>query len=168
MDALDAVIKSRELLRVLTPLKPDCGKICGAACCRCDEDGQGGMLLFPEEERLYSPLPPGFSLSRDDAVMPDMRLLTCSGECDRELRPLACRMFPLTPLLAMREGQEKLSVRMDPRAFAVCPLSEHGLRGLDGDFAQAVLQCGRYLNQCEEHKRYLRALAAYFERLKVL
>ena len=86
--------------------------------------------------------------------------------CDRALRPLACRMFPLTPVLSVRDGRERLSVRMDPRAFAVCPLCEGGVRGMDAAFAQAVLQSARILNECPEHQAYFRALGRYFERLR--
>ena len=70
MDALEAVLRARELLRDVTPLRRDCGQICGAACCGCDEDGQGGMLLLAGEERLYDPLPPSFCITRDDTVLP--------------------------------------------------------------------------------------------------
>ena len=62
MECLEAVRAARELLEDITPLNQDCGRFCGGACCQCDEDGQGGMLLFPEEEALYSPLPEGFSI----------------------------------------------------------------------------------------------------------
>lgn len=166
MQALEAVMRARELLQTLTPLRRDCGGVCGAACCAPDEDGQGGMLLFPGEEALYQPLPAGFSLRQDDGVLPGMLLLTCGGVCDRALRPLACRMFPLTPVLSVRDGRERLSVRMDPRAFAVCPLCEGGVRGMDATFAQAVLQSARILNECPEHQAYFRALGRYFERLR--
>lgn len=166
MQALDAVLRARDLLQSLTPLRKDCGSICGAACCAPDEDGQGGMLLFPGEDALYSPLPDGFSLTPNDSVMPGMLLLTCSGSCDRTLRPLACRMFPLTPVLSLRDGHEHLTVRMDPRAFAVCPLCDGGIRGMDSAFTHAVLQCARILNECPEHHAYFRALDLYFQKLR--
>ena len=79
MQALEAVMRARELLQTLTPLRRDCGGVCGAACCAPDEDGQGGMLLFPGEEALYQPLPAGFSLRQDGGVLPGMLLLTCGG-----------------------------------------------------------------------------------------
>ena len=47
MDPLEAVKQARDLLERVTPLRRDCGGVCGAACCQSDEDGQGGMLLFP-------------------------------------------------------------------------------------------------------------------------
>ena len=166
MQALEAVMRARELLQTLTPLRRDCGAVCGAACCAPDEDDQGGMLLFPGEQALYQPLPAGFALRQDDSVMPGMLLLACQGVCDRTMRPLACRMFPLTPVIAVRDGRERLSVRMDPRAFAVCPLCGGGVRGMDAAFAQAVLQSARILSQCPEHRAYFCALGRYFERLR--
>ena len=33
MQALEAVMRARELLQTLTPLRRDCGGVCGAACC---------------------------------------------------------------------------------------------------------------------------------------
>ena len=61
MEVLEAVLEARRLLECVTPLKTDCGRACGGACCQPDEDGQGGMLLFPGEEALYADLPEGFS-----------------------------------------------------------------------------------------------------------
>ena len=81
---------------------------------------------------------PGGFLKREGRAS-DYEILV-SRLIDRALRPLACRMFPLTPVLSVRDGRERLSVRMDPRAFAVCPLCEGGVRGMDAAFAQAVLQ----------------------------
>lgn len=166
MDKLECVMQARTLLNDLTPLKSDCGRVCGAACCAPDEDGQGGMLLFPGEEALYETLPEGYEISDDDSILPGMKLLTCNGRCDRDDRPLSCRIFPLTPVITLRDGQEKLSVRMDPRAFSVCPLCEGGVRGMDQQFARAVLECGKILAKNSENRAYLRALGEYFERLR--
>ncbi|MBQ9300881.1 MAG: hypothetical protein IJ214_10255 [Clostridia bacterium] len=75
-------------------------------------------------------------------------------------------MFPLIPVLINAEGREQLRVRVDPRAFAVCPLSEHGVRGMDGAFGRAVLERARILCGCPEHRAYFQALTVYFERLR--
>ena len=158
MECLEAVRAARELLKDITPLNQDCGRFCGGACCQCDEDGQGGMLLFPEEEALYSPLPEGFSIISDDSVFPGGRLLTCLGRCDRKTRPLACRLFPLLPA---RDG-----ARLDRRGWAVCPLMEYGKTGLRKDFVQAVVQAGQILYACPRHAEFLEALHAYNRRLK--
>ena len=165
-DELQAVLQARQLLEQLTPLRRDCGRICGAACCQADEDGQGGMLLLPMEDRLYTSLPSGMRLQRDDAVLPDMKLLVCDGTCDRTQRPYACRVFPLTPVLETRDEKERLRVIVDPRAYAVCPLCEYGMNGMDTGFAQAVLESARILCRHETYREYFRALGRYFSRLR--
>ena len=157
MDALQAVIRAREMLEKATPLKGDCGRVCGGACCRPDEDGQGGMLLFPGEERLYDPLPPGWRLERDAGVLDGAWLLICDGTCDRRMRPLSCRLFPLLPTPA--------GCRMDRRAWAVCPLMDSGKRGLSPAFIQAVTEAGQILYACPEHAAFLSALHDYNQRL---
>ena len=157
VNALDAVIAARDLLSTVTPLKRDCGRSCGGACCQSDEDGQGGMLLFPGEERLYAVLPPGFSLERNDQVLPGAMLLNCGGVCRRADRPLSCRLFPLLP--------GKNGPVLDRRGWAVCPLMESGLRGLDPDFVRAAEAAGRILYACPEHERFLTALHDFNRRL---
>ena len=57
----DVLLRAYAIIGDKTPMLTDCGLMCGAACCQPDEDGQGGMLLFPGEEGLYDPLPEGFS-----------------------------------------------------------------------------------------------------------
>ena len=158
MDALEAILFCREILEDVTPLRQDCGRFCGGACCQSDEDNQGGMLLFPGEEALYDPLPEGFSITRDDAVQDGLLLLTCDGSCDRAKRPLSCRLFPLLPT---RKG-----AKMDQRAWAVCPLMEHGKAGLSIDFVNAVKKAGEILYSCPAHAEFLDALHEYNEQLK--
>lgn len=36
----------------LTPLKHDCGRLCGKKCCSVQEEGKG-IHLFPGEESMY-------------------------------------------------------------------------------------------------------------------
>ena len=151
-----AVLAARELLNTLTPLKTDCGRLCAGACCQ--GDGETGMLLFPGEEALYEGcafarvLPADFALGGRPA-----RLLVCDGACERENRPLACRLFPLFLAFA-QDGRTR--VRLDARARAVCPLCAYGLTALDPAFLQAARQaydllladeaCGAYLKDLYE------------------
>ncbi|MCI5771300.1 MAG: hypothetical protein MR021_00490 [Clostridiales bacterium] len=158
MDALAAVVRAREILSQATPLRTDCGRICGGACCRTDGDGQGGMLLFPGEEALYDRLPAGFSILPERTVSPDGRLLMCSGVCDRSLRPLACRFFPLRPTARGR-------VVMDRRGFFVCPLTESGMGGLSGDFVAAAREAAAVLCENETQRAFLEALGASIRRV---
>lgn len=166
MDAKECVLKAREILTCVTPLKFDCGKTCGAACCSPDEDGQGGMVLFPGEEALYDVLPEGMHLSPYDDILPGMQLLTCDGVCDRTTRPLSCMLFPLTPVIEEKDGRDVLKVMMDPRAFSVCPLCEGGVRGMNAQFVDAVRTAARELSRSAEIRAYFKALGAYFARLR--
>ena len=153
-----AVLAARKLLETLTPLKTDCGRLCQGACCQGDE--ATGMLLFPGEEALYANcafarvMPTGFSLGGLPA-----RLLICDGHCERAMRPLACRLFPLT-LTFKPDGSTRL--RMDARAKSVCPLTDYGIRALDPDFRQAVRRAYDLLLQDPVCAAYLRDLDEAF------
>lgn len=161
MDGTEAIKEARSLLESVTPLKTDCGRVCGGACCQCDEDGQGGMLLFPGEEMFYvDPLPAGFALSESRELGIKCLLLTCEGHCDRKNRPLSCRLFPLLPT-------ENGAV-LDRRGWAVCPLMEYGKQGLNPAFVRAVQAAGRVLYTCPEHRAFLNAIHAYNRHLSAL
>ena len=76
-----------------TPMKTDCGLLCGAACCGVDADGQGGVCLMgPEKEALQD-----ISWGRiDHDSHMDAPMLMCTAMCERSLRPFLCRIFPVT------------------------------------------------------------------------
>ena len=158
MSAHTAVLTARNLLEKLTPLKTDCGRLCQGACCQGDE--KTGMLLFPGEEAFYENctftriIPAGFMLGGKDVL-----LLVCNGTCDRENRPLACRLFPLF-LKFKEDGITKL--RMDVRAKAVCPLTDYGIKALDTDFKQAARKAYDILLEDEDCAAYLRELDEAF------
>ncbi|HSK68776.1 MAG TPA: hypothetical protein VLA21_05895 [Candidatus Limnocylindria bacterium] len=156
-----AALKARELLSDETPLRRDCGRLCGSACCRPCGDGPCGMLLFPGEEGLYDTLPPGFELNKAPGLPGGTALLTCAGSCDREARPLACRVFPLA--FTMEGGAP--GVRMDPRAFAVCPLAPSGVDGLAPGFRDAARSAARALCESAEGRAFVRAQDDYIRAL---
>lgn len=160
MQPLEAVMEARKLLSQVTPLKRDCGRYCGGACCEPDEDGQGGMLLFPGEEMLYQELPEGFTLMQDDAVVPDALLISCEGYCERNMRPLSCMLFPLLPT---KEGAV-----MDRRGWAVCPLMASGINGLQAEFVDAVKKAGQVLYSCTETAAFLEAIHRFNIQLQSL
>lgn len=139
---LSALLEAREKLARVTPLSRDCGSLCGGACCLEDEDGLGGMLLFPGEEAFYQEMPEGFSIS-DDPHLIGARLLICEGVCDRGDRPLACRIFPL--MFVERDG--RVDVDLDPRAWPVCPLMPSGITGLRQDFVDCAREAAAILSR---------------------
>ena len=136
-----------------TPMRTDCGALCGAACCKPDSDGQGGVALLPGEAELLADIRWG-AIERDEAMGAPM--LVCLGPCEREKRPFLCRVFPLCPVIG-REGN--WTVRMDARARAVCPLSNSGLRALDPDFVRGAARAARLLAQDPEGEAFLRRWA---------
>ena len=148
--ALRTLRAARSLLESQTPLKTDCGRLCGHACCQPDETGENGMLLYPYEEQLYRKPIEGFPfrLEPDDRLHKGGMRLICEGRCPREHRPLACRIFPLRMRVTDVEGHTQVTAELDPRAWAVCPLPEEGgLRAMRQDFVAAVEQAGKRM--CE-------------------
>lgn len=155
----DALKKARELLAEVTPLKTDCGKVCGARCCRPMEGEETGMLLFPGEEEEYRGKA-GWTLRETGVGL----LAVCPGTCERDSRPLACRIFPLLPVI--REGVVKAAA--DQRAKAVCPLLKQGIRGMDPAFRNAVREAGNFLAEDPELRRFMELLTEEQDELKSL
>ena len=79
-------------------------------------------------------------------------VMLCTGTCERERRPLGCRIFPLTPVRG-RDGA--WTVRMDARARAMCPLVRSGVRGLDPDFVRAVRRALRIIAEDPDGDAFL-------------
>lgn len=148
--------KARQLLENVTPLKTDCGLLCDHACCKPDEDSGDSVWLFPgEEETEYT------WGEVTDTCLPVTKVraksLYCFRSCVRENRPFQCMIFPLVPYFS--EKKNAWSVRMDRRAFAVCPLSSYGKKGLNPEFVQNAEKAVQILSENETGKRFLEALA---------
>lgn len=140
------VIKScYSILRKITPLNFDCGKICNGKCCKGDE--KTGMLLFPGEENLIDP-----DINIIENEQGD-KLAVCNGTCDRNKRPLACRIYPLFPVVYEEKEEKIIKVFFDYRAD--CPL---GLPNTDYSFNKKFIKCvrrvGKYLLLNEETAAY--------------
>ena len=158
MDA--AVSAAREKLNQPTPLKRDCGRICGARCCRPLEGEETGMLLFPGEADAYDGKAGWQTRQTAQGI-----LLVCPGSCRREERPLSCRLFPLLPLIG--DGGE-IRVVTDLRAQAVCPLARQGKNAMDPAFIDAVREAGKILAEEDEQAVFLAMLAEEQAELKRL
>lgn len=147
MNDTELIKEAYKIIGGLTPLKSDCGRLCGAVCCEGDDDV--GMALFPGEKELYEGND-NFEVTRTDY---GMELLLCKGRCNREERPLSCRIFPLA--IVNKNGSMK--VIADPRSRAMCPLYKNAVNGrLDAEFVRAVKQVGRLLFQSESMRAFAR------------
>lgn len=152
------VIKScNSLFRNITPLSFDCGKICNGKCCNGDD--KTGMLIFPREKDI---------LDKDIIIAEDEcgnSIALCGGVCNRNYRPLSCRIYPLFPVLKNKEGREYIDVEFDPRAD--CPLCA-GEYEISPAFVKAVKRVGKYLLLNEETAHFYRKLSAEIEEINNL
>jgi len=155
----ELILAAYEKIGGTTPLKTDCGRLCGGACCKSSDAGDG-MLLLPGEEEL---LPPGERARCCQAHLTGfgpVLLYVCNDICDRDSRPFACRIFPLAPRL--KDGA--FAVRLDARGRPVCPLTKEPIQSLDPAFIQSVEAAFAVLAQDEEYFEYLKALSRLVRR----
>ena len=155
----ETLARARDLLEKVTPLRSDCGVACGGACCRSLPGETTGMLLCPGEEAYYAGLE-GYTVTETDHG----KLLTCSGRCNRQDRPLSCRLFPLLPLLR----EDGVKVATDLQARTVCPLAKQGKDALLPEFVAAVREVGGMLAADDAQREFLLMLTRTQDELKAL
>lgn len=153
---LDTLKTARTLLENVTPLTTDCGLLCGHACCKPSEDSGDSVWLFPGEEALSMPWGKITDASLPVTGIP-VRSLFCTSPCARENRPFQCMIFPLVPYFSKKKNA--WSVRMDRRAYMVCPLTGYGKRGLNPAFVENVEKAVQIIARTEAGERFLQALA---------
>ena len=154
------LLEAYVLLRRETPFGFDCGRLCGARCCKGDENT--GMTLFHGERALLEGVG-GFEIRNsggDD-------ILVCSGVCDRRTRPLACRFFPFYPLIREDCGRISFHVVYDIRGLSSCPAT-YGRLKPDYTFARAVRKAAMWLARDGENLRIFRDTAALFDEISNL
>ncbi|MFO8059850.1 MAG: hypothetical protein R6U70_04245 [Bacillota bacterium] len=113
----------------VTPLSFDCGQLCDSICCRDWAPGVG-IYLFPGEQLLIGDQPwlqRKWHDSRRYLFPPSWDrggwFVTCNEHCPRQLRPFACRTFPLT---ARMDRPGRLRMVLDRNGAAICPLVQSG------------------------------------------
>lgn len=141
----------------VTPLKVDCGQLCDGACCAVTDEITG-MYLFPGEEAMYKDLPEWAQIYDTDFSYNGkyIDLFTCDGTCERERRPLSCRIFPLVPYV--KKGG-KMEIRMDVRGRGMCPLATAmNVEDLDPEFVKNVTLAMKLCMANSEVREFLYAL----------
>ena len=174
MDDVTLYQQVYDLIGTHTPLRGDCGALCGAACCAGSR--RDGMLVFPGEEALLRQVSHplfGVKLREFRLEQADLRGLECrfavcrrgclhrNGAAARAARPLSCRIFPLAPYL---DG-DTLTVIPDPRAKAVCPFAETlaDRADADPDFPTAVKAAFTLLLTRPGMREFLEAYSAMLD-----
>jgi hypothetical protein len=147
------------LLERVSPADGDCGRLCGSACCCAGEEdaaAQGfslGIYLLPGEDKLFTKRDGSFEWSSskaEDGDFPDswrgkVYFIRCKTPplCERRMRPLQCRFFPLTPHL-LEDGTLKLILFPMDRLPYSCPLISER-HPLSADFTRASYTVWRRL-----------------------
>lgn len=145
--------KAYDCLRRETPLGfYDCGRLCDGLCCRGDCKG---MWLYPDEVDLFKNKE-GFEICETEGNY-GYPMVICNGECDRDERPLACRIFPLFPIVTEENGEIKVRVIRDPRA-GMCPIIRES-RVVTPSFVRNVRMAARYLIRDVETLEYMKAVS---------
>lgn len=136
------------LLDSVSPIDGDCGKLCGAACCTCDNgqsedalikdarddaDYEMGIYLLPGEEDMFTGDETWVKwghLAAEDFEFPEswtgnVAFLECRVApcCPRKKRPLQCRFYPLTPHIDYNNNLWLIYQKAESLPY-VCPLIE--------------------------------------------
>lgn len=151
--------KAYRLLNNVTPLETDCGALCNKACCDSN-DVDAGMYLFPGEVVMYSQAPSWLRIEKSDFTYGNnkpVNIAICTDACERSLRPLACRIFPLTPYIESSGG---MVIKVDPRSAVLCPLArKNAEQRLDTDFIDTVVRVFKFLAKDRDVRAYISALS---------
>ncbi len=165
MNSAYVYLQLYKLFDDITPIRVDCGDLCGKACCKGEDSG---MYLFPGEKKVFDLLSPSWvKVESSDfsytsgGKNKNVPIAMCKGSCDRYQRPLACRIFPLTPYL---DENGTLRIITDPRAKSVCMLSRVMKKE---DYApEFVKNVERTFTLLMKNKDFTEFMKAYSEYLK--
>ena len=139
-----------ERLDEVTPVDFDCGKLCGEVCCVYDgEDYRNEDLvlyLLPGEELMYEDSEEFelYYIDSDEIRYPHswkdrVYLVRCVNppKCDRSIRPIQCRTFPLIPHL---DKKGEFHLIFDETEFPYkCPIVSDHIR-LNEDFIKVTFE----------------------------
>ena len=153
-----------------TPIKIDCGALCNKTCCTGDADT--GMYLYPGEQLLYrggikfgKVKKSNFSYSFEGQKK-RVYVFTCDGTCDRERRPLACRVFPFVPYIDEAGNAE---IIVDTRAEAMCPLAAHADEvDFDEEFISCLAEAFALGLEDDEFAAFVKAQSALIDEYEAL
>lgn len=142
--------KIYERLDKVSPVDFDCGQLCGEVCCVYDEEDyrneELALYLLPGEELMYEDSD-SFELYYIDSSeikyphswKDQIYLVKCKTppKCDRSIRPIQCRTFPLIPHLN-KKGEFHLI--FDESEFPYkCPIVNNHIK-LNDDFVRTTYE----------------------------
>ena len=142
--------KLYRLSEQVTPLKCDCGSLCGKLCCQPGKNISLGMYLYPGEEVMFTGREDWLEWEQrepaEDYFPPSwgkpLYFVSCNKPCPRSNRPLSCRFFPLAPHI-LSDNSILLIHETIPLQYQ-CPLISQD-KPLEKDFIRMVGQCWQIL-----------------------
>ena len=151
-----SIQKIYDMLEEVSPLDYDCGKLCGEICCVYDESEEHeavGLFLLPGEELMYEDSD-SFNLYAVDSKevdfppswKEDVFMVECINppKCDRSIRPIQCRTFPL---IAHISKDRKLHLILDENEIPYeCPIMKDNIQ-LNDDFIKVTYKVWEILIQ---------------------
>ena len=146
----EQIEKIHKVLNRVSPVDYDCGKLCGEICCLYDDEDYSNddllIYLLPGEELLYENSESfelkHFSIKEIDypySWKDGVYTVKCLNppNCQREIRPIQCRTFPLIPHLDKR-GEFHLI--FDESEFPYkCPIVHDHIK-LNDDFVKTTYE----------------------------
>lgn len=144
-----------ERLDKVTPVDFDCGKLCDEVCCVYDRKENPGeeliLYLMPGEELMYEDSD-YFKLYTIETNAPDylddwedtMFIVKCTypPQCDRKIRPIQCRTFPLIPHISL---EDEFHLVFDESEYPyTCPLVDEKIK-LNDDFVNETYSVWKML-----------------------
>ncbi|WP_407380211.1 hypothetical protein [Methanobrevibacter sp.] len=147
--------KIHEKLNEVSPVDYDCGKLCGEICCVYDSEEFPNddliIYLLPGEETLYENSK-SFELKHfkiSEIKYPHswkdgVYTVKCTNppNCEREIRPIQCRTFPLIPHITK---DRRFHLIFDDSQYPYrCPLIKDNIK-LNDDFVKETYKTWRFL-----------------------
>ena len=140
------------LLDRVSPVPFDCGTICGSACCTAVGEEDMGIYLLPGEEKIHDKHADWLTWNTQSTEEYDfppswhgkVNWIRCKEppHCPREMRPIQCRTFPLSPHID-EDGIFHIILCADELPYE-CPLIRDFVR-LNDDFIRATYTCWKHL-----------------------
>ncbi|MCR5236910.1 MAG: hypothetical protein K6E34_06880 [Lachnospiraceae bacterium] len=166
MLSIEIYRKIYNLLDKVNPLSYDCGKSCGAVCCRNDsfaDDAEPYIYLLPGENKYLEAAGADIEIRRElrkkhnlpESYGDHVYTAVCKGpeNCDRRFRPIQCRSFPLWPYFT--DNDELILTYYDDELPYVCPLI-YDRQKLSDDFIRATYEAWDILSGDESVKDLIR------------
>ena len=125
MLSIDIYGKVYAIFDSIGPVPYDCGRLCDSICCSDSsfEDNDSYIYLLPGEKEYLDSVGSDMCIERQRREEHDLPrswgeyvyIVRCPGKasCDRRVRPIQCRTFPLMPYISNRGKLEMITCYME-------------------------------------------------------